>query len=119
MSDFGDILADAAADILADQGEPVDYQAGDAEAVTVQAVATRFGMGPCPAGWPADLFPHSARHAEFRLACADVPDQPTAQDTITVDGLDYEVRSVGREPETGPDVLWWICRGAASQRGRF
>jgi len=112
-------FADTAADILEAQGEPVAYQAGAEDPVLVSAVVTRHGLGPCPAGWPTDMFPHNARHAEFRLSPADVPQEPTAEDSIGVDGLTYEVRAVWREPKTGPEAMFWICLAASSQRGRY
>lgn len=112
-------LADIAADILELQGEPVDYQAGAAAAVGLQAVVTRYGVGPCPDGWPADLFRNMARHASFRLSAADVAAEPTSDDKLSVDGLVYRVRSVAREPKTGPEAMWWICLCANDQKGKY
>ena len=116
-------LANMAATILVQQGESVSYMplADDAEAVGVeiQAVVTRHGYGTAPAGWPADMFPNSARHAAVRLSAADVAAEPTTRDSITLDGLAHEVRAVDREPRTGPHVLWWVCLCASSQRGKY
>ena len=116
-------FADIASAILADQGETVSYTPladdPDAEAVELQAVVTRHGLGYAPTGWPEDLFRNQARHAGIRLSAADVATEPTDEDTITLDGLDYAVRAVQREPKTGPAVLWWICLCASDQRGKY
>jgi len=115
MTEFADI----ASDFLDMLGEPVAYQAGEATSVQVRAVVSRHGLGPCPSEWPSDIFSHSARHAEFRFSVADVPQEPTPEDSISADGLIYEVRAVAREPKTGPEAMWWICLCAAQQRGRY
>ena len=119
MSNFADI----AASILADKGEDVAYKpasaAAEAEPVDLQAVVTRHGLGYCPMGWPGNLFQNEARHAVVRLAPADVAAEPQREDVITLDGQDYRVRQVLRTPETGPEVLWWVCRCAAGQRGKY
>ena len=115
MSEFADI----AAMILAEHGESVSYQLGEAEALTVLAVVTRHGLGACPDGWPSDLFRNTARHAAFRLSVDDVAAEPSSDAKITVDGLIYRVRSVTREPKTGPVAMWWICLCANEQRGRY
>jgi hypothetical protein len=112
-------FTDMSAFILREQGESVFYQAGEAEAVTVLSVVTRYEFGLCPQGWPGDLFRNMARHASFRLSPADVPAKPTHEDTISVDGLAYRVRNVQREPKTGPEPLWWICLCANDQRGKY
>lgn len=114
MSDF----ADLAAVILAEQGEAVNYQAGTAAPVVRQAVVTRHGFGPAPAGWPEDLFPYAAKHALVRFAAAGTT-EPGSADTIGLDGLAYEVRQVFREPRTGPAPLWWLCLCACGQRGKY
>lgn len=115
MSEFADI----AAMILLEQGESVSYQLGEDAAVPLQAVVTRHGVGACPDGWPSDLFRNAARHAAFRLSVADVAAEPSSDAKITVDGLIYRVRSVTREPKTGPVGMWWICLCANEQRGKY
>ena len=111
-------MSNLASGILADLGENVIYTSGGGDPVTVDAVVTRFGLGPCPTGWPADLFPNTAKHASLRISPADVVDEPTGDDIITMDGLSYEVRAVQREPKTG-QALWWVLLCAADQRGRY
>ncbi|MHC1701494.1 MAG: hypothetical protein AB9900_11005 [Humidesulfovibrio sp.] len=117
------ILADIAAAILDQQGESVSYtpQADDseAEAVELQAVVSRHGLGYAPAEWPEDLFRNQARHAAVRLRAADVTAEPTGEDSIALDALTYRVRAVKREPRTGPEVMWWICLCACDQRGKY
>lgn len=116
-------LSDMASAILAVQGESVSYtpQATDpeAEAVELQAVVTRHGLGYAPSTWPEDLFRNKARHAAVRLPAASLAAEPTSEDTITLDGLSYDVRAVTREPRTGPEALWWICLCACDQRGKY
>ncbi len=111
-------MSNLASGILADLGEIVQYALGGENPVDVEAIVTRFGLGPCPTGWPADLFPNTAKHASLRISPADVVDEPTGDDTITLDGLDFEVRAVQREPKTG-QPLWWVLLCAADQRGRY
>lgn len=117
------VLADIAASILAARGETVSYLVPsddpDAEAVEILAVVTRHGLGYAPPTWPEDLFRNQARHAAVRLSAADVAMEPTTEDTITLDGLDYDVRAVQREPKTGPEAMWWICLCACDQRGKY
>jgi hypothetical protein len=112
-------LTDIAAAILEDQGEPVDYTAGESDPEIVPAVVTRYGRGYCPTGWPADTFRNQATHAQFRLSPNDVPNQPQVDDILSVDALDYRVRKVSREPKTGPSIMWWICLCAAEQGGKY
>lgn len=113
MSEFTDI----AAAILEDQGEPVTYQVGEGESIGLLAVVTRHGVGSCPDGWPPDLFSNTARHAAFRLSAALA--EPTRDDKLTVDGVAYRLRTVAREPKTGPEAMWWICLCANEQRGKY
>lgn len=115
MTEFADI----ATMILEEHGESVSYQLGEADVVALQAVVTRHGLGACPDGWPSDLFRNTARHAAFRLSVADVAVEPSSDAKITVDGLLYRVRSVAREPKTGPEAMWWICLCACEQRGKY
>ncbi len=112
-------IADISAAILAEEGETVTYTRAAESPSDIMAVVTRHGIGPCPLSWPIDLFQNQSRHALVRLAAADVPDEPTRDDVITLDGQDYKVRQVLRSPETGPDVLWWLCRCASGQRGKL
>ena len=115
MSEYADI----AAFILQQQGESVSYQAGEAVPVTIPAVVTRYERGYCPDGWPQDLFRNKATHASFRLSPADVSSKPQPDDILSVDGLDYRIRQLNREPKTGSEVLWWICLCAAEQGGKY
>ena len=119
MSDLESI----ARDILSDLGEPVAYKAAgaadDAEALALSAIVQHHGFGHCPEGWNPDQFPGEARHAEIRLAGADVAQEPGRGSTISAGGLVFTVRQVGRLPKAGPEVMWWVCRAACQQAGRY
>lgn len=103
--------------ILGIQGREVELRRDGAEPQGLTAIVSDYGFGPAPSNWPEGFGSTQARHAAFRLHPQDA--DPRYGDTVTWDGLDYEIRAVRPEPScSGPDgPMWRVALGVADPRG--